>query len=206
MPAAGTAGRLVPLSRTARGAALKRRRGHLRGEALGPKGPGALGIAQTPAGRLHIVPRYRRKVSWQQLDMRHPGWVDDPDFDLAATTSAGRRCPAGNDSCVQHMPGPRWEPRPAPSTQELPRAQPRQPVGPAGSGRALIGGGAAGAGRSGADLVLGPPLGGGRPVGHVLAAAGSAPVLQPGDRAPPPGRAPGRPLRRRRARRERARR
>src|SRR5712692_3653276 len=44
---------------------------------------GALGIAQTIEERLHLVPRYRQKVQWLPLNLGHPVWVDDADFDLS---------------------------------------------------------------------------------------------------------------------------
>ncbi len=45
--------------------------------------PGAQGLAQTLESRLHLVPRYRQKVRWLPLNVGHPVWVDDPDFDLS---------------------------------------------------------------------------------------------------------------------------
>lgn len=45
--------------------------------------PGAQGIAKTLESRLHLVPRYRQKVRWLPLNLGHPVWVDDPDFDLS---------------------------------------------------------------------------------------------------------------------------
>ena len=45
-------------------------------------GRGALGIAETLRERLHLVPRYRQKVRFRPLNLGHPVWVDDPDFDL----------------------------------------------------------------------------------------------------------------------------
>ena len=48
-----------------------------------PGGAGALGIAQKIEERLHLLPRYRQKVRRLPLDLGHPVWVDDPDFDLS---------------------------------------------------------------------------------------------------------------------------
>src|SRR5215470_2859774 len=45
-------------------------------------GRGALGIARTLEERLHLVPRYRQRVRFRPLNLGHPVWVDDPDFDL----------------------------------------------------------------------------------------------------------------------------
>lgn len=33
--------------------------------------------------RLHLVPSFRRRAIWVPLNLAHPKWVDDPDFDLA---------------------------------------------------------------------------------------------------------------------------
>jgi diacylglycerol O-acyltransferase / wax synthase len=52
------------------------------GEPRVPGGRGALGIAQTLQERLHRVPRYRQRVRFRPLNLGHPVWVDDPDFDL----------------------------------------------------------------------------------------------------------------------------
>lgn len=46
-------------------------------------GVGAQGIAETLAARLHLVPRYRQKLRWLPLNLGHPVWVDDADFDLS---------------------------------------------------------------------------------------------------------------------------
>ena len=47
-----------------------------------PGGRGAAGIEQTIAERLHLFPRYRQKLHRISLNIGHPVWVDDPDFDL----------------------------------------------------------------------------------------------------------------------------
>jgi len=52
------------------------------GEPESPGGRGALGIRQTLEERLHMVPRYRQRVRFRPLNLGHPVWVDDPDFDL----------------------------------------------------------------------------------------------------------------------------
>jgi diacylglycerol O-acyltransferase len=49
-----------------------------------PGGRGALGIRETVAERLHLVPRYRQKIHSIRFHLGHPVWVDDPDFDLDA--------------------------------------------------------------------------------------------------------------------------
>ena len=35
------------------------------------------------AERIHLVPAYRRRLAQVPLNIAHPTWVDDPDFDLA---------------------------------------------------------------------------------------------------------------------------
>ena len=52
------------------------------GEPTVPGGRGALGIARTLEERLHLVPRYRQRARFRPLNLGHPVWVDDPDFDL----------------------------------------------------------------------------------------------------------------------------
>jgi WS/DGAT/MGAT family acyltransferase len=52
------------------------------GEAQVAGGRGAQGIRQTLEERLHLVPRYRQRVRFRPLNIGHPVWVDDPDFDL----------------------------------------------------------------------------------------------------------------------------
>jgi WS/DGAT/MGAT family acyltransferase len=47
-----------------------------------PGGPGAAGIRDTIAERLHLFPRYRQKLHRIAFNLGHPVWVDDPDFDL----------------------------------------------------------------------------------------------------------------------------
>jgi diacylglycerol O-acyltransferase / wax synthase len=45
-------------------------------------GRGAPGIRRTLEERIHLVPRYRQRVRFRPLNIGHPVWVDDPDFDL----------------------------------------------------------------------------------------------------------------------------
>ena len=40
-------------------------------------------VLQHFASRLHLVPSYRRKLAQVPLNIAHPEWVDDPDFDVA---------------------------------------------------------------------------------------------------------------------------
>lgn len=44
-----------------------------------PGGRGALGIRETVAERLHLVPRYRQRIHPVRFHLGHPVWVDDPD-------------------------------------------------------------------------------------------------------------------------------
>jgi len=43
--------------------------------------------------RLHLVPSYRRKLAQVPLNIAHPEWVDDPDFDLANHVLSHRLAP-----------------------------------------------------------------------------------------------------------------
>lgn len=45
-------------------------------------GSGAVGIEDTIAQRLHLVPRYRQRVKFVPFNLDHPVWVDDAHFDL----------------------------------------------------------------------------------------------------------------------------
>ena len=45
-------------------------------------GRGALGLEETIAERLHLVPRYRQRIKRVPFNLDHPVWVDDPHFDL----------------------------------------------------------------------------------------------------------------------------
>ncbi len=44
--------------------------------------PDAHEVAEHVEARLHLVPRYRQKLSFPRLEMGRPLWVDDPDFNL----------------------------------------------------------------------------------------------------------------------------
>lgn len=45
-------------------------------------GSGAVGIEDTIAQRLHLVPRYRQRVKFVPFNLDHPVWVEDAHFDL----------------------------------------------------------------------------------------------------------------------------
>lgn len=47
-----------------------------------PGGHGPLGIEETIAERLHLVPRYRQRIKHVPLNLDHPVWVDDANFEL----------------------------------------------------------------------------------------------------------------------------
>ena len=40
-------------------------------------------IYQHYASRIHLVPMLRRRLAWVPMNLAHPTWVDDPEFDLA---------------------------------------------------------------------------------------------------------------------------
>jgi len=52
------------------------------GEPRVPGGRGAAGIEETVFERLHLFPRYRQKLHRVALNLSHPVWIDDPDFDV----------------------------------------------------------------------------------------------------------------------------
>src|SRR5260221_10664311 len=54
------------------------------GESQVPGGRGAQGVEETVKERIHLVPRYRQKIHRVPLNLAHPVWVDDPNFDLGA--------------------------------------------------------------------------------------------------------------------------
>src|SRR2546423_12053979 len=47
-----------------------------------PRGRRALGIEETIAERLHLVPRYRQRIKKMAYDLAQPLWVDDAHVDL----------------------------------------------------------------------------------------------------------------------------
>jgi len=47
-----------------------------------PGGRGALGLEDTIAERLHLVPRYRQRIKRVPFNLDHPVWVDDANCDL----------------------------------------------------------------------------------------------------------------------------
>ena len=49
-----------------------------------PGGRGAMGVEETVAERIHLVPRYRQRIHRVPFNLAHPVWIDDPNFDLGA--------------------------------------------------------------------------------------------------------------------------
>jgi diacylglycerol O-acyltransferase / wax synthase len=47
-------------------------------------GRGAMGVEETVAERIHLVPRYRQRIHRVPFNLAHPVWIDDPNFDLGA--------------------------------------------------------------------------------------------------------------------------
>lgn len=68
-----------------------------------PGGRGAQGIARTLEERLHLVPRYRQKVRFRPLNIGHPVWVDDADFDLAYHVRHARLPRPGGDAALREF-------------------------------------------------------------------------------------------------------
>lgn len=46
------------------------------------------------ARRIHLVPRFRQRLAWVPMNLAHPKWVDDPEFDLK-NHIVEHRLPAG---------------------------------------------------------------------------------------------------------------
>ncbi|MCB1002767.1 MAG: wax ester/triacylglycerol synthase family O-acyltransferase [Acidimicrobiales bacterium] len=53
--------------------------------------------------RLHLVPRFRRKLRWVPFDQGHPVWVDDPDFDVADHVRCERLPEPGGWPELRHL-------------------------------------------------------------------------------------------------------
>src|SRR5262252_24741 len=68
-----------------------------------PGGRGAQGIVETLEERLHLVPRYRQKVRFRPLNLGHPVWVDDPDFDLEYHVRHASLPPPGDDAALREF-------------------------------------------------------------------------------------------------------
>jgi diacylglycerol O-acyltransferase len=66
-----------------------------------PGAPGAQGIVRTMEERLDLVPRYRQRVRFRLLNLRHPVWVDDPDFDLSHHVRRATLPAPGEDAALR---------------------------------------------------------------------------------------------------------
>lgn len=73
------------------------------GEPRTAGGRGAQGIQQTLQERLHLVPRYRQKVRFRPLNLGHPVWVDDPDFDIDYHVRRSALPRAGDDAALREF-------------------------------------------------------------------------------------------------------
>lgn len=60
-------------------------------------------IREVIANRLHLVPRFRRKLRTVPLDASHPVWVDDLDFDVANHVRTERLPAPGGWAELRHL-------------------------------------------------------------------------------------------------------
>ncbi len=68
-----------------------------------PGGRGALGIEQTIRERIHLVPRYRQRILRAPMNLAHPVWVDDTNFDLGAHVRREVLPPPGDGAAVRKL-------------------------------------------------------------------------------------------------------
>lgn len=68
-----------------------------------PGGRGAPGIEETIRERLHLVPRYRQRILRAPLNLAHPVWVDDPNFDLGAHVRREVLPPPGDGAALRKL-------------------------------------------------------------------------------------------------------
>ena len=73
------------------------------GEAQVPGGRGALGVEETIKERIHLVPRYRQRIHRVPLNLAHPVWVDDPNFDLGAHVRREVLPPPGDGAALRKL-------------------------------------------------------------------------------------------------------
>jgi WS/DGAT/MGAT family acyltransferase len=64
-------------------------------------GRGAQGISRTVEERLHLVPRYRQRARFRLLNLGHPVWVDDDDFDLSHHVQRATLPAPGSDAALR---------------------------------------------------------------------------------------------------------
>jgi WS/DGAT/MGAT family acyltransferase len=68
-----------------------------------PGGRGAAGIEETIRERIHLVPRYRQRILRAPLNLAHPVWVDDPNFDLGAHVRREVLPPPGDGASLRKL-------------------------------------------------------------------------------------------------------
>jgi WS/DGAT/MGAT family acyltransferase len=68
-----------------------------------PGGRGALGVEETVKERIHLVPRYRQRIQRVPLNLAHPVWVDDPQFDLGAHIRREVLPPPGDGATLRRL-------------------------------------------------------------------------------------------------------
>ena len=68
-----------------------------------PGGRGALGIEQTIKERIHLVPRYRQRIQRVPMNVAHPVWVDDSNFDLGAHVLREVLPPPGDGAALRRL-------------------------------------------------------------------------------------------------------
>ena len=73
------------------------------GESQVPGGRGAQGVEDTIRERLHLVPRYRQRIQRVPLNLAHPVWVDDPNFDLGAHVRREVLPPPGDGASLRKL-------------------------------------------------------------------------------------------------------
>ena len=73
------------------------------GESQLPGGRGALGVEETVRERIHLVPRYRQRIHRVPLNLVHPVWVDDQNFDLGAHVRREVLPPPGDGATLRKL-------------------------------------------------------------------------------------------------------
>ncbi len=68
-----------------------------------PGGRGALGIEETIRERIHLVPRYRQRIHRVPMNVAHPVWVDDPNFDLGSHVRREVLPPPGDGAALRRL-------------------------------------------------------------------------------------------------------
>jgi WS/DGAT/MGAT family acyltransferase len=68
-----------------------------------PGGRGALGIEETIRERIHLVPRYRQRILRAPINLAHPVWVDDTNFDLGAHVRREVLPPPGDGAALRRL-------------------------------------------------------------------------------------------------------